>query len=431
MVVVITVDGLGSYYLTDPKATMPTIRRLMREGASAGRMKCSYPTMTWPNHATLVTGVQPARHGVIANSYFDRRTNGVVQLIPDPIFDKTNLVKAPTVYDLAHDAGLRTAAVTWPASRNAPTLDWRTPDVGTDALFQKYSTPSLLEELKAAEIPYEMQGAWCKAGKSQDRDWMYTRIATNIVEKHLPNLLLFHLVDVDYVQHDYGPQSPAAYRAIEFADSQVQKVLDSISRAGLDGRVTVIVCSDHGFAPYRQAIQPNVVLMNQGWVSTNGTNVVARKAYALAQGASCFLYVLDQENRAEILSQMIDQFRRTEGVKSIIEAKDFGRLGFVDPSQDPRVPDLVLIAKAGFAFSDATTRGRVVTPPRLRPRGIHGQEPDNPMVYGVFVAWGWDIRAGATTGEISNVDVAPTVAHLLGFEMPNVEGKVLRPFLQK
>src|SRR6266446_7070234 len=68
VVVMISVDGLGAYYLDDPKAEMPTIRALAAAGARATRMKPSTPTVTWPNHTTLVTGVSPARHGVVGNN---------------------------------------------------------------------------------------------------------------------------------------------------------------------------------------------------------------------------------------------------------------------------------------------------------------------------------------------------------------------------
>src|ERR1700744_1888149 len=74
IVVLISVDGLAHYYFDDPKAEMPTIRELAAEGARASDMKCSMPTVTWPNHTTLVTGVNPAKHGVIGNNYFDRQT---------------------------------------------------------------------------------------------------------------------------------------------------------------------------------------------------------------------------------------------------------------------------------------------------------------------------------------------------------------------
>src|ERR1035438_8461469 len=74
IVVMISVDGLAAYYLDDPKAEMPTLHALAAAGARATMMKASTPTVTWPNHTPLVTGVTPARHGVVGNNYFDRAT---------------------------------------------------------------------------------------------------------------------------------------------------------------------------------------------------------------------------------------------------------------------------------------------------------------------------------------------------------------------
>ena len=115
-------------------------------------MKASTPTVTWPNHTTLVTGVTPARHGVVGNNYFDRATGKKVTLISDPVFDKDEIVKVPTVYDLAKAAGMKTTAIRWPATRNARTLDWTIPDVGTLELLRKYTTPALLAECEKAQI---------------------------------------------------------------------------------------------------------------------------------------------------------------------------------------------------------------------------------------------------------------------------------------
>src|SRR5580658_9557605 len=88
IVVMISVDGLAAFYLDDPKAEMPTLRKLAAEGARAMMMKASTPTVTWPNHTTLVTGDNPARHGVVGNNYFDRTTGQKVNLISDPVYDK-------------------------------------------------------------------------------------------------------------------------------------------------------------------------------------------------------------------------------------------------------------------------------------------------------------------------------------------------------
>src|SRR4051812_24673548 len=129
VVVLISLDGLAGYYLDDPKAEMPTLRKLIAEGARAESMKAVAPTVTWPNHTTLVTGVYPAKHGVVGNNFYDRAHQKRWVLIPAPFFEKDKIVKAPTVYDAPHAAGLKTAGIRWPATRNAKTLDWAFPDV--------------------------------------------------------------------------------------------------------------------------------------------------------------------------------------------------------------------------------------------------------------------------------------------------------------
>ena len=125
-----SVDGLANFYMDDPAAEMPTIRKLAAEGAKAASMRASDPTVTWPNHTTLVTGVSPARHGVVGNNYYDRAKGEKVTLIWDPVLDKDEIVKVPTIYDLAKAAGMKTVAIQWPATRNARSLDWTCPDVG-------------------------------------------------------------------------------------------------------------------------------------------------------------------------------------------------------------------------------------------------------------------------------------------------------------
>src|SRR6185436_18569428 len=150
IVALMSLDGLANFYMDDPSAEIPTIRKLAAEGAKAASMRASDPTVTWPNHTTLVTGVTPARHGVVGNNYLDRVKNEKVTLIWDPVLDKDVIVKVPTIYDLAKSAGLKTAAIHWPASRNARSLDWTSPDVGKAELVEKYTTPVLLEECKEA-----------------------------------------------------------------------------------------------------------------------------------------------------------------------------------------------------------------------------------------------------------------------------------------
>ena len=175
-VILVSIDGLANFYIDDPKADVPTMRRLAARGARAeGGMICSFPTVTWPNHTTLVTGVSPARHGVVGNEYFDRSTGKTTALILDHNFNKEQTVRAPTVYDAAHAAGLTTAAVSWPASREAKSLDWTVPDMFDAGAWSKYGTRSWLDELRRRDGPLTSRppGA-AMPGGGVCRDWLYT-----------------------------------------------------------------------------------------------------------------------------------------------------------------------------------------------------------------------------------------------------------------
>jgi hypothetical protein len=194
VVVMISVDGLAAYYFDDPKADMPTLRKLAEEGARAKMMKASTPTVTWPNHTTLVTGDNPARHGVVGNNYFDRVTGEKVTLISDPVFDKDQIVKVPTIYDVAKAAGMKTAAIRWPATRNAKTLDWTLPDVRLEEQLEKYTSPALIEECKAANIHLFKDDPAAKFDADVSRDEVYTRAFNLILRENHPQLAMLHVI---------------------------------------------------------------------------------------------------------------------------------------------------------------------------------------------------------------------------------------------
>ena len=97
IVILISIDGLAAYNFDDPLADLPTLRWMAANGARAQSMQTVFPSVTWPTHTTLVTGVSPGRHGVLANAYFDRAQNKKIPLIPDPLFDKEEIVKVPTI----------------------------------------------------------------------------------------------------------------------------------------------------------------------------------------------------------------------------------------------------------------------------------------------------------------------------------------------
>jgi predicted AlkP superfamily pyrophosphatase or phosphodiesterase len=425
IVVLISIDGLANFYFDDPKAEMPTIREMAAKGARADGMKAVLPTVTWPNHTTLVTGVRPAKHGVLSNSYFDRETNKVVVLLWDPLLDKEEIVKVPTIYDLAKQAKMKTAAVCWPGSRGAKTLDWTVPAVDSNELFYAYGTPSLWKEFDAAGIPHSGEAEGFLPGRGEERDSVHVDMFNEIVRLHRPQLALLHLLELDHIQHVKGPQSPEAYRAIKFVDDCILRVRETLD-AEFKGRATVLLVSDHGFLPFQQVVQPNVLLQKEGLLEAEGKVIKSARVRAVGSGGSTFLYILDQLNRDELIKKARTLFEGAEGFASFIAEKDFAKYGMADPKRNPQMADVVLTAAEGYSLSDAVNGDLVYLPKSENIRGTHGYDPNLPQLKATFVAWGAGIKSGARLGPIANIDVAPTIAALLGIKMKGVEGDSLR-----
>lgn len=152
-----------AYLLNDPKAPLPTIRQLAREGAVVdGGMRVSNPAVTWPNHTSLVTGVRPEKHGVLANGVLVRGAVGA-PVIVDPKQDKAALVRVRTLYDAAHAAGLTTAEINWPCTRRAMSLHDSFPDV-PDAVAHSMAFPDWqTAKVGSHHRPRQLASAWSDA----------------------------------------------------------------------------------------------------------------------------------------------------------------------------------------------------------------------------------------------------------------------------
>ena len=430
IVVMISVDGLAGFYLDDPQAEMPTLRALAAQGASSGQMRASTPTVTWPNHTTLVTGVNPARHGVVGNNYLDRETGKRVRLISDPVFDKEQIVKVPTIYDLAKSNGLKTTAIRWPATRNAPTLDWTIPDMAAGPAMFRYSTPALLENCVRAGIPFATAAAAStnlvlSQTNVSSIEAVVSRIFNLVLHEQRPNLALLHIIEVDHVEHEHGPRSPQAYAAIKDADDRVREVWEELQR-DFPQKATLFVVSDHGFSPIQRTLFPNVLLRRAGLYAspTNGPVQV------VCQGGAALVYMLDVAQRNRLLTETIKALADMEGLAKVVPARDFKKYGVADPAVDPHAPDLILFAKMGCVFGD-TADGDLPFKEKPERSGSHGHDPDLPDLHAVCIAWGAGIKRGVNLGRISNTSVAPTIAQLLGFSIPNPDGRPLRRALAK
>lgn len=238
---------------------------------------------------------------------------------------------------------------------------------------------------------------------------------------------MLHLVNVDHTEHLRGPQSDEAYAAIKENDQLVGEVWQELKR-DYPNRATLIVVSDHGFSPINRLILPNVILKNNGIIKESEAKRNG-DVYVLPQGGSAFVYIRNESKRKELLRQLRKAFTGVDGVTKVVGVDQFKKYGVADPKSDPHAPDMILFAGLGYAFGD-TAAGALPFQDKPERRGTHGHDPEIPELHAVFVAWGEGIKPGARVGEITNLDVAPTIAKLLGIPYP-ADGKALTKILAR
>ncbi|MDP4582465.1 MAG: ectonucleotide pyrophosphatase/phosphodiesterase [Verrucomicrobiales bacterium] len=424
-VILVSIDGFPAYLWHDPTLMVPNLRKLAAGGASAKALTVSNPSITWINHTTLVTGVEPRKHGVLFNGLLVRK-DGVPPVI-EQWADKSRMVFVPTLYDVAHQAGLTTAESDWVAITNPGTINWS---------FAELPKPddAVVKEMIAAGVATEEEIGWMQMGPNRKGvpflDSMWTRAAIHMFETHRPNLLLYHTLNTDYSHHMHGPRSGPGFTALELADRLLGDLIDAVDRSGLREKTTIVVATDHGFKKVTQFVQPNVALKKAGLARGLGPTISSCDAYVMAQGGMAFAYVTNPARRSELLPRLREMFSTMEGIAEVIDGEKGHELGMPTPDENTGMGDLILFASEGYAFRKDVT-GEEVVVPAVNYGGTHGYPASDPELDGIFIAHGPNIKPGTVVDRVSNLDVAPTLARIMGLTLPEVDGRAIEEIFKE
>jgi predicted AlkP superfamily pyrophosphatase or phosphodiesterase len=404
-VVVISLDGFPAYALKDPRLPVPMLRRLMREGSFAESMRPVNPTVTWPNHTTMVTGVNASVHQVLFNGQVIPPAGGKAPYV-DARRSKDEMVHAPTVYDEAYEAGLSTAQVDWVAINHAKTITWQFPERPDP------EGPIEKELIANGQVSADQLRSF-EEGSQAWQDQMWTDAAIQILKEHKPDLLLLHLLSLDTENHDYGPGGEASMTAVAFLDDCVSRVVDALRNSGQLQNTVVLVVSDHGFRKVSHALHPQVLL--------NTPAPLKGRVWVLAEGGTASIY-FDTTTDTRLIEEVEKLYANEEGVDRIYHPEEFARLGWPTKQQSKEAPDLILTAKPGYYFSGGKSDIFVSGPEE---NGNHGYLNTDREMQAIFIAWGDSIRRGNNLGDISILEVEPVIAQLLGLRKRDTSDKLM------
>jgi len=366
--VVVSVDGLDNRYLAkadEMHLKIPTLRRLMREGQYSRGVIGVVPTITWPSHTTILTGVDPVVHGILGN-----------WRPPGDRFLEYSQIKSPNLIGTAHKAGLTIAAITWPVTVGAP-VDWNLPefftirrggDMDLRSVEARSNPPDLVAKI-AADYPAFTQ------------QWMNDRIRTMaalwILRHEKPRLMLLHLVDLDSEEHDNAPFTRESNATLEHTDELIGEIV-----AALPPGAAIAVVSDHGFERVDKIVNLKSVVPD---VMQSGSILLAP----------------DEKTAAQLRALKKDP---KYGIGREIPLEEFARF----PSTLNRKPAAIFDSAEGVMFGDVANGELTTKPAEI---GNHGHWP---MRYrSVYMLWGPGI-SHQVLPEFSLRDIAGRLSTVLG-----------------
>lgn len=416
-VVLITVDGFRPEFYLDSCYGMFTVRELMKKGIAVKGVNPVFPSVTYPDHTTMISGVTPAKHGIFYNTPFE----------PEGETGKWNwdynLIKVPTIWTAMHDAGRTTACVSWPVTYNAP-IDYRIPECWD------YKNPSNTLSLVTAScypktLFKEVQDNATGRLSTRDitcgneellSDENIARISSYLISRYKPNFIAIHLPCVDHYEHEYGREAYMVHAAVTGADRSIKSILEGIHRANIQDSTLVIVLGDHGFENVYRYFNPNYLLKQNGLITDIKKD--EWKAQFHSQGGSTFLQLKNADDKKTVKKVMRILENLPDTVKQYFAIIDKEKLKTV--GADPSV-DLALTGLKGTEFG--TTTKELFT--KLdRVRGNHGFYPDHHQIQTGLVACGPGLKSGLIINEMNMTDVAPLIVHLSGITLPNMDGKL-------
>jgi predicted AlkP superfamily pyrophosphatase or phosphodiesterase len=420
-VVLISIDGMKPEYVLEADAhglKIPNLRRFVDEGTYATGVHGVVPTVTYPSHTTIVTGVSPAKHGISANTTFDplRKNSGGWYWYAEDI-------KVPTLWVLAAQAGLTTANVFWPVTVSAR-FTWNLPQywrAGTPddrKLLRVLSTPGLIESLEKDLGPYA-------DGMNEDIDGDENRakFAARLIETRRPDFTLIYLTALDSEEHQSGPFSAEANETLERIDAALGGILDAVRRT-YNGRAVVCVVSDHGFVATDKALNLGVAFREGGLIEFGEKNAIKSwKAMIWGAGGSAAIVLHDPQDKdtktkvSDLLTKLAAE--PANGIDRIVGEEELhARGGF------PEAAFLVAL-KPGYITGDGVS-GELVT--ATSTRGMHGYWPDVHEMNSSFFLIGpmWPRHS---LGEIDMRAIAPTLAIAMGIPVPGNEVRGILPVM--
>ena len=379
IVILVSIDGWRWDYVERHRPR--TIGRLAAGGVRAEGLIPVFPSKTFPNHYTIVTGQYPNRHGIVSNNMLDPGLHGRFTLSNRVVQQDTRWWGGEPLWVTAERQGQSAATMFWPGS-----------DVEIAGRRPTYWRPFDNKLPNAARV-------------DQLTTWLQQP------EPRRPTFLTLYFSTIDTVGHDYGPESPELAEAVHAIDREIARLVAAVESAGLTGRTNFVLVSDHGMA----ALSPDRAIVLDDYLDMADVDLVDSSPLAglnprrITAGA---IYGALKDKHPSLRVFMRDALPPEYRLRD-----------------HPRLPAVIGVADDGW---HVTTRAALADEDKEFPAGTHGYEPRHRSMHGLFIASGPQFRRGLVVPAFENVHLYALLCEVLGLRPASNDGdpKVTAGFLR-
>lgn len=376
-VIMISIDGFRYDYAE--KYNAQNLLRLSGQGVRATAMQPSFPSLTFPNHYTLATGMYPSHHGLVDNHFYDRKRDAIYKVGNREAVEEGTWYGGLPLWVLAEKQQMVSASYFW---------------VGSESAIQNIRPTYYFKYQEKTGIDQRIQTVV---------NWLQLPV------EQRPHLITFYFPEVDHMGHRYGPESDSVRNAVQFVDAAIGRMQEAVNKLNLP--VSFIIVSDHGMLkvdaehsialPDSPALKPLRIVPTGEKIILYGNNETEIKA--------AYDFLKQHENHFTAYLKKETPERWHYGQEDV-----YNRIG-----------DIIVVAEANYAFGD---------PVKKMYPGHHGFDNNLTEMNAIFMAWGPAFKPHTRIATFENIHVYPLVARILGLDITQpIDGKleILEPVLNQ
>lgn len=419
-VIVISFDAVSEEDL-EFLSKQPNFSKLIKNGALIKNVESVYPSLTYPAHATIVTGKYPKNHGVINNTVLDFKNDN-----PDWYWYR-KYIKGDTIFDLAEKSGMKTCSILWPVTARSK-ITYNMPEIFCTKRYDNQILKSALAGSKIYQVNMNKKFGYLRQGMEEPYlDNFATEVAKKTIRELKPNLILLHLIDSDSQKHKYGIENKEVIESLKRHDERLGEIIESLKLAGIYEDSTIIALGYHSQINVNNVIKLNSILMKNDLINVNGNKIKSYKAIAKSCDGSSYIY-LKNKNDVETRKKVRDILNELKNKYSNVIEEVYNNEEIKNLGADINA-SFMIEAKRGYYFIDDFLGEAIEvidesSKIKHKLRASHGYLPSRDNYKTFFIAYGKTIKKGVVLEKGKLINHGPTIAKILDIDLRDCDGIV-------